>query len=449
MSDSPSLQDVRSQALLTLPHCPAATAQMPSFEGVFPSSLTDSPNGPSSVSGEAVPIGGEASIPNGSAEHDASAAELPKQEAMGATSTSSIPVLGGTATPSAGSAIPTALDGSTSHPVQDGKIQITPERNADHDPKTIASDGGAALSADDSGATQAAASLSLQGTGVAGSALTAQSGAGSFTTNTKVGVEPVQQARAANGLSTVGHDGKHKAAVANNNNTAAPFDGDSNNSSPSTPASADLPNSPASNRSDTQAALIADVATPQMHNTVAIQGSPGTPNSPPGASGSQNADNAPVATYSPATATASNPEAANLPSVTSAQLVHAIRHSEMRLGVQSEEFGSMSISTSLGRQVLSAQISTEHFELGRALAVHLPAMEQKLSTTYSVQAKVEVNHGTPSSDTRSGDHPQGGRQQQSGNKGVALPPGPASPVTAANHQAETSAADSSRLDIRI
>lgn len=150
------------------------------------------------------------------------------------------------------------------------------------------------------------------------------------------------------------------------------------------------------------------------------------------------------------------PEMGNVSAVSSAQLIQSVRHSEMRLGMQSEEFGSMSISTSLSKQVLSAQISTEHAELGRALMVHLPAMEQKLSTAYGVPAKVEVHGGTSSlntsTDTSSRQQPQGGRKQGSGggSPAVSLSTDRLLPVAGASYPAQPAdLATVSRLDIRI
>jgi hypothetical protein len=140
---------------------------------------------------------------------------------------------------------------------------------------------------------------------------------------------------------------------------------------------------------------------------------------------------------------------ANVPAVNSAQLIQSVHRSEMRLGMQSAEFGNISISTSLNHQSLSAQISVDHPELGRALAVHLPAMEQKLGSAYGLQAKVDLNGGNSSASTASGQDSQGGRQQQSGNK-VANPLiAGVAPVSTAALPMEIVATGSVRLDIRI
>ncbi len=112
-----------------------------------------------------------------------------------------------------------------------------------------------------------------------------------------------------------------------------------------------------------------------------------------------------------------------MPGVSSAQLVQSAGRSEMRVGMQSAEFGSISISTSLNHQALSAQISVDHAELGRVLAVHLPAIEQKLGSAYGLQAQVEIRDGGRSASTAdySGQPQQGsgGRSGQESDRGTA------------------------------
>ena len=189
---------------------------------------------------------------------------------------------------------------------------------------------------------------------------------------------------------------------------------------------------------------------PIAQGTVAVQGSSGASDTVPVSSGIQNAGSAASANQTPGTVPISVPELANVSAVNSAQLIQSVHHSEMRLGMQSDEFGSMSISTSVGRQMLSAQISTDHGELGRALALHLPAMEQKLSTAYGLPARVELNQGSSSSDTASsGQHPQGGRQQGNNNQSTPAT-GIAAAITTATYPVEAAAAaGSSRLDVRV
>lgn len=141
--------------------------------------------------------------------------------------------------------------------------------------------------------------------------------------------------------------------------------------------------------------------------------------------------------------------------VSSAQLIQSMRSSEMKLGMQSAEFGSISINTSLNHQALSAQISFDHLELGKALAVHLPAIEEKLGSAYGVQAKVELrDSNNPSSSNESGysnSGQQSKEQRQSQGAAPALAQGGMfgriTPTAVSTTVSPTASA--SRLDIRI
>ena len=139
------------------------------------------------------------------------------------------------------------------------------------------------------------------------------------------------------------------------------------------------------------------------------------------------------------------PDTQATPAVNSAQLIQSIHHSEMRLGMQSAEFGSIAINTTINRHVLSAQISLDHVELGQALSLHLPAIEQKLGTAYGVQARVELQTASDSSQ---------GHPEQQAREGRPVPvrnsTPPATPslaVIAASGAALS--ASTTRLDIRI
>ena len=144
--------------------------------------------------------------------------------------------------------------------------------------------------------------------------------------------------------------------------------------------------------------------------------------------------------------------------VSSAQLIQSMRSSEMKLGMQSAEFGNISISTSLNHQAISAQISIDHSELGKALAVHLPAIEEKLGSAYGMQAKVELRDtNNPSSSNDSGySNPgqQSREQRQSQGSGYATASSTTFDSTASasartNFTATPAIANTSRLDIRI
>ena len=63
----------------------------------------------------------------------------------------------------------------------------------------------------------------------------------------------------------------------------------------------------------------------------------------------------------------------------SAKLVERIGQTELRVGVQTEQFGNVDIRTSMARNQFSAQISVERPELGKVLAAELPNLQNRLS----------------------------------------------------------------------
>jgi hypothetical protein len=139
----------------------------------------------------------------------------------------------------------------------------------------------------------------------------------------------------------------------------------------------------------------------------------------------------------------------------SAQLIQSVHGSEMRLGMNSAEFGNISINTSLNHQTLSAQISMDHSALGHALAMHLPAIEEKLGSAYGLQAKVELRDtasNSTASDSSSNES-RGDRRSQGGSTGTstAALQSPIGTLTSSNFTPSSTsmAASTSRLDIRI
>ncbi len=149
------------------------------------------------------------------------------------------------------------------------------------------------------------------------------------------------------------------------------------------------------------------------------------------------------------------PDSQPMQSISSAQLTQSMRSSEMKLGMQSAEFGNISISTSLNHQALSAQISLDHSELGRALAVHLPAIEEKLGSAYGVQAKVELresNNPSSSNDSgysNSGQQSREHRQSQGGGPTASSGAMLERIAARASFTPVSTTAAASRLDIRI
>ncbi|HEX7730070.1 MAG TPA: hypothetical protein VF392_13640 [Terracidiphilus sp.] len=83
--------------------------------------------------------------------------------------------------------------------------------------------------------------------------------------------------------------------------------------------------------------------------------------------------------------------AANMPGISTARLVQTLSDSEMRVGMHSSEFGSISIRTTVSQQQMQTQIAVDHSELGTALSAHIPSMQAKLGSDFGLQATIEVN----------------------------------------------------------
>lgn len=116
---------------------------------------------------------------------------------------------------------------------------------------------------------------------------------------------------------------------------------------------------------------------------------------------------------------ASTPVPQALPVINTAKLIQAMGQSEMRVGIRTNEFGSISINTSATRDSISAQISLDHSELAKVLAAHLPEMQARLSGNQAVDVRIDMSGargglGTGTSggfSNGSSDESRGGRQQ--------------------------------------
>lgn len=110
------------------------------------------------------------------------------------------------------------------------------------------------------------------------------------------------------------------------------------------------------------------------------------------------ADSADGRTRTPEGASAPLPvpaEAAETPAtggINTAKLIQSLSETEMHVGMRSVEFGDISIRTSVSPQLVLAQISVDHSDLGRALAAHVGNLETKLGETIGVRASIEVSH---------------------------------------------------------
>ena len=90
-----------------------------------------------------------------------------------------------------------------------------------------------------------------------------------------------------------------------------------------------------------------------------------------------------------ASATLALPQA--VPIINTAKLIQSMGQSEMRVGMRSDDFGNISISTSATRDSISAQISLDHGELARTLALHLPEMQARLGGNQAMDVRIDTN----------------------------------------------------------
>ena len=101
-------------------------------------------------------------------------------------------------------------------------------------------------------------------------------------------------------------------------------------------------------------------------------------------------------------------EQVNTPGINTAHLIKTMSESEMRVGMYSNEFGDISIRTSVSPQQLMTQISVEHGGLGTAIAAHVAQVQEKLGNEFGLHASIEVNQGGAS---LTGEHQQSSQQQ--------------------------------------
>jgi hypothetical protein len=108
------------------------------------------------------------------------------------------------------------------------------------------------------------------------------------------------------------------------------------------------------------------------------------------------ASHVPEAAVRAQSATASAPTA--LPAINTAKVIQSMGQTEMRVGMNSAEFGNISIRTSTTRDAIVAQISLDHGDLAKELAVHLPEIQQKLSSNIPVSVRIDLT-GSPTGQT--------------------------------------------------
>jgi hypothetical protein len=84
-------------------------------------------------------------------------------------------------------------------------------------------------------------------------------------------------------------------------------------------------------------------------------------------------------------------ESAGTSGINTANVIQKMSDTEMHVGMHSAEFGDISIRTSVSQQQMTAQISVDHGDLGKAISEHIPAMEAKFGGEFGLRALVQVS----------------------------------------------------------
>jgi flagellar hook-length control protein FliK len=131
------------------------------------------------------------------------------------------------------------------------------------------------------------------------------------------------------------------------------------------------------------------------------------------------------------------------PSPVNAKFVQGLSQSEFRVGMQSQEFGSIDIRTSVARHMFSAQISVEHGDFAKSMTADLPALYHRLADQQVSVANIVIQgqHLATSSGLAQDSQPQ--KWQSHSNTVSKSEAQPMLPVVA--EAIETAG----RLDIRI
>jgi hypothetical protein len=146
-----------------------------------------------------------------------------------------------------------------------------------------------------------------------------------------------------------------------------------------------------------------------------------------------------------------------VPIINTAKLIQSMGQSEMRVGMRSNDFGNISISTSTTRDLISAQISLDHGELARTLAAHLPELQARWGGNQAMDVRIDMNgqataHGTgtsPGTSNGSADGSRGERQQKGGGGSSQSDGGFAGQVSAIAAAGLPPGEGDARLDIRV
>jgi hypothetical protein len=120
------------------------------------------------------------------------------------------------------------------------------------------------------------------------------------------------------------------------------------------------------------------------HQTATSQPAPGTVGGTP-----HHSDESAGLASDPSNAVASGTTSG----INSARVIQSMSETEMRVGMNSSEFGNISIRTMVSQQQVQAQISVDHSELSNAISAHIPSIQAKIGNEYGLHASIEVSQG--------------------------------------------------------
>ena len=128
--------------------------------------------------------------------------------------------------------------------------------------------------------------------------------------------------------------------------------------------------------------------------------------------------------------------------------MQSISGSEMHMGMRSAEFGDISIRTTVSQQLMTAQISVDHGDLGKAISAHLPAMQEKLGGELGIRASVEVSQSGMSFSGERGYSAERDQRPNAPHTGFETAEVPQDAEFAGYRTGAGPAGEGSRLDIR-
>jgi hypothetical protein len=142
-------------------------------------------------------------------------------------------------------------------------------------------------------------------------------------------------------------------------------------------------------------------------------------------------------------------EAVATSGINAAKVMQTMSESEMRVGVNSAEFGNISIRASMSQQQMLAQISLDHGDLSQAISSHISTVQTKLGADYGVQATIQVNHQGSSFSGESGQSSPREQRAYSSSVRIESVETSAEPDVGLSVGGMVSTGNESRLDVRV